>query len=147
MTEQVAIYLYLADQFPEAGLAPAIGDPLRGPYLRWLAFYGSSFEPAAVDRALKREPGPAAMSPYGDFDTVIDTVARQLATGPHLLGERFTAADVLWGTALDWMITFNIVPPRPEFTGYVQRFKARPAVVRVSEAEAALAATHHPPPA
>ncbi|GAC1340102.1 MAG: glutathione S-transferase family protein [Acetobacteraceae bacterium] len=145
VTEQVAIYVYLADLFPDAGLAPAIGDRLRGPYLRWIAFYGSSFEPAAVDRALKREPGPTTMSPYGDFDTVIETIAQQLAAGPYLFGERFTAADVLWGTALDWMMTFNIVPPRPEFTAYVQRIKARPAVVTVSEAEAALAATHHPP--
>ena len=50
VTEQVAVYLYLADLYPEAGLAPAIGDPLRGPYLRWMAFYGSSFEPALMDR-------------------------------------------------------------------------------------------------
>ena len=58
VTEQVAIFLFLADRFAEKGLAPAIGDPLRGPYLRWMAFYGSSFEPACVDRAMKREPGP-----------------------------------------------------------------------------------------
>jgi glutathione S-transferase len=70
ITEQVAIYIYLADLYPEAGLAPKIGNPLRGPYLRWMAFYGSSFEPAVVDRAQKREPAPQAMSPYGDFDTM-----------------------------------------------------------------------------
>ena len=85
VTEQVAVYIYLADLFPEAGLAPAIGDPDRGPYLRWLAFYGSSFEPAAVDRALKRDGGGAAMSPYGgDFDTVLNTIVGQLRKGPIL---------------------------------------------------------------
>src|SRR5262249_10263271 len=67
VTEQGAIFIYLADLFPNAGLAPAPDDRLRGPYLRWMAYYGSSFEPAVVDRALKRDPAPAAMSPYGDF--------------------------------------------------------------------------------
>jgi glutathione S-transferase len=61
VTEQVAVFLYLADLFPQAGLAPAIGDRLRGPYLRWMAFYGSCFEPAVVDRSQKREPAPLAM--------------------------------------------------------------------------------------
>ena len=75
VTEQVAIYIYLADAFPSVGLAPPIGDALRGPYLRWLAFYGSSFEPALVDKHLGREPGSRGMSPYGDYPTVIETVA------------------------------------------------------------------------
>jgi glutathione S-transferase len=69
ITEQVAVSLYLADLFPEAGLAPALDDPARGPYLRWLVYYASCFEPAVVDRYLKHEPAPARMSPYGDFDT------------------------------------------------------------------------------
>ena len=100
VTEQVAIFIYLADLFPQAGLTPALDDRLRGPYLRWMAYYGSSFEPAVVDRALKREPGPLNMVPYGDYDTMLKTVTDQLAKGPYLLGERMTAADVLWGTAL-----------------------------------------------
>jgi glutathione S-transferase len=140
VTEQVAIFLYLADLFPAAKLAPAIGDPLRGPYLRWLAFYGSSFEPAAVDRAQKNPPAPLAMSPYGDFDTVIKTLADQLRPGPYMLGERFTAADVLWGTALTWMMMFKIVPELPEFTAYAARINARPAVARGRAIDAELAA-------
>src|SRR5690242_21070834 len=71
VTEQPAIFLYLADLFPRAGLAPALDDPLRGPYLRWMVYYGSSFEPAVIDRALKREAPPPQMSPYGDYDTKI----------------------------------------------------------------------------
>ena len=140
VTEQVAVYLYLADEFPAAGLAPPVGDPLRGPYLRWLAFYGSSFEPAMVDRAMKRDPGGAAMSPYGDPDLVLNALADQLRTGPYLLGERFTAADVLWGSALNWMIMFGLVDKRAEFEGYVKRVTERPAVKRAAELDAALAA-------
>ena len=60
VTEQGAVYAYLADLYPEAGITPAIGDALRGPYLRWLFFYGSSFEPALIDRSMKRDPAPAA---------------------------------------------------------------------------------------
>src|SRR5580698_10432588 len=67
VTEQVAIGIYLADLFPEAGITPSIGDALRGPYLRWYVFYAACFDPALVDKAMKREPGPAAMVPYGDL--------------------------------------------------------------------------------
>ena len=142
VTEQVAIHLYLADQFPEAGLAPAIGDPLRGPYLRWLVYYAASFEPAVVDRAMKRETGPTAMSPYGDYDTVMNTLAAQLGRGPYILGEKFSAADVLWGTALGWTIAFKLVPELPVFKEYVSRIGARPAVARARARDAELAAAH-----
>src|ERR1700760_3096024 len=91
VTEQVAIYLYLADLFPAAGLAPKPTDPARGPYLRWMVFYAACFEPAVVDRAMKREPGQLAMSPYGDFETVLATLSAQLKRGPYILGEAFSA--------------------------------------------------------
>jgi len=140
VTEQAAIYLYLADLFPDAGLAPPIGDPLRGPYLRWMIFYGSSFEPAIVDRALQREPGPRAMSPYGDFDAVLDTLVGALTPGPYLLGERYSAADVLWGSALGWTTSFKLVPEEPAIMAYLARVQARPAVQKIMAAEAALSA-------
>ncbi len=140
VTEQVAIYLFLADRFPERGLAPPIGDPLRGPYLRWMAFYGSSFEPACVDRAMKREPGMRAMSPYGDYDAVLKAVTDQLARGPWMLGERFSALDVLWGGALGWMTVFGIVEATPVIAAYAARVAARPASRKVREKDAALAA-------
>jgi glutathione S-transferase len=142
VTEQVAIYLYLADLFPDANLAPPIGDPLRGPYLRWLTYYGSSFEPAVVDHAMKRDPAPPAMSPYGDYDTMLNALAEQLRRGPFMLGERFSAADVLWGTGLGWTMMFKVVPERPEFVEYAARVKARPAYQRATEQDAALAAEH-----
>ena len=140
ITEQVAIYLYLADLFPEAGLAPAIGDPLRGPYLRWMAYYGSCFEPAVVDKALKREPAPPTMCPYGDFDRMLQTLVDLLSVGPYVLGARFSAADVLWGTALTWMTNFKLVPDLPPIMAYIGRINARPSVGRVKALDAELAA-------
>ena len=137
VTEQVAIFLFLADRFPARGLAPAIGDPLRGPYLRWMAFFGSAFEPACIDRALKREPGARGMSPYGDFDTTLKTVTDQLARGPWMLGERFTALDVLWGGALGWMTMFGIVERTPVIDAYVERVASRPASRKVQAEDAA----------
>jgi glutathione S-transferase len=144
VTEQGAVYLYLADLFPEAGLAPPIGDPLRGPYLRWLVFYGSSFEPAIIDLAQKREPAPAATSPYGDYDTVLKTLTSQLEKGPYLLGERYTAADVLWGVALAWTTAFKLVPALPTIQAYIDRVNSRPAVVRAREKDAKFAAAQAP---
>jgi len=138
VTEQAAIYMYLAELYPESKLSPAVGDPLRGPYLRWMVFYGSCFEPALMDRSMKREPAPRGTSPYGDYDTVISTLTQQLSKGPWLLGETFTAADVLWGTALGWTIGFKLVPELPEFKAYVDRFNARPAVIRAGEKDAEL---------
>ncbi len=140
ITEQVAIYIYLADLYPEAGLAPAIGDPLRGPYLRWLVFYGSCFEPAVVDRALQREPPPPSTSPYGDFDTMLQALTDQLAKGPYVLGEKFTAADVLWGAALAWTTTFKLVPESPVIKDYIGRISMRPSVARVRAKDTELAA-------
>jgi glutathione S-transferase len=142
VTEQGAIFLYLADLFPAAGLTPALDDPLRGPYLRWMVYYGSSFEPAVIDRALKREAGPPSMLPYGDYDTMLKTLTDQLAKGPYLLGTRMTAADVLWGTALTWTVMFKIVPELPVIMDYVKRMGARPAVAKVKALDAKLAAEH-----
>jgi len=140
VTEQVAIFLHLADLFPEAGLAPPVGDPLRGPYLRWMVYYAACFEPAVVDRALGREPGARAMSPYGDYDTVIATLAAAISPGPYLLGERMSAADILWGTALGWTVAFKLVPERQEIMAYVRRIAERPAVLRARARDEALAA-------
>ena len=142
ITEQVAIFLYLADLFPEAGLAPPIREPLRGPYLRWMVFFAACFEPAVIDRSTQKDPAPLSMSPYADFDTMFKTLTGQLAKGPYLLGERFSAADVLWGGALTWTTMFKLVPELPVITSYVQRAGARPAVARVKTKDAELAAAH-----
>lgn len=140
VTETVAIFIYLADLFPGAGLAPALDDPDRGPYLRWLVFYAACFEPAVGDRAMKREPAPRAQSPYADYDTVINALHGQLAAGPWLLGQRFSAADVLWGNALRYVTGFKVVEATPAIAGYIERVMARPAEQRALAANEALAA-------
>ena len=138
ITEVGAICLYLADAFLKAGLAPAIGDPLRGPYLRWMFFQGNAFEPAIIDKALKREPGPPSTLPYGDFDTTIETVAKAVAKGPWFLGDRFTALDVYFGSAIRWTTLFGLCPDRPEFRAYITRLGERPAAKRAAARDAAL---------
>jgi glutathione S-transferase len=140
VTEQVALYIYLPDVFPRAGLAPALDDPLRGPYLRWIAYYGSCLEPAVVDRFMKREAAPASMCPYGDYDTMLNTLVDQLRKGPYILGERFSAADLLWGPSLRWMTGFRLVPELPEIMEYVDRITSRPSFARVTELDTKLAA-------
>jgi len=142
VTEQVAIFLYLADLFPEAGLAPAIGDPLRGPYLRWLVYYAACYEPGMVDQAVKREPAPLAMSTYGDYDTMLGTVIEQLAAAPYLLGDTLSAADILWGLALQWGMMFGVVPENPVIVEYAARITARPSFAKVAAMDAELAAKH-----
>lgn len=136
VTEQPAVFLYLADLYPEARLAPALGDPLRGPYLRWLVYYGSSFEPAIVDLSQKRDPAPPSTSPYGTWDDVLDTLHAQLAKGPYMLGERFTAVDVLWGGALHWTTMFKLVPETPDIRAYIDRVITRPAMQRAAARDA-----------
>lgn len=140
VTETVAIFTHLADAFPAAGLSPKVEEPLRGPYLRWLVFYAACFEPAVVDRAQKREQAPLAMSPYGDFDTMLRTLTDRLEQGPYILGDRFTAADVLWATGLGWTTMFGIVPKLPVIERYIARIVSRPAFVRAKAADDALAA-------
>jgi glutathione S-transferase len=142
VTEQVAIFLYLADLFPRAQLAPALDDPLRGPYLRWLVYYAAAFEPAIVDRAMEREQAPLAMSPYGDYETMLRTLTDRLAQGRFILGERFSAADILWGTALGWTTMFKLVPETPVLLEYVARINARPSVAQVKARDAELSAAH-----
>jgi len=140
VTETVAIFIYLADAFPRANLAPALDDPQRGTYLRWLVFYAACFEPALGDRAMKREPAPRGQSPYADFDTTVNAIVQALQPGPWLLGERFSAADVLWGNALRWVTGFGMVEATPVVADYIARVMSRPAERRTLEADAALAA-------
>ncbi|MGD9806036.1 MAG: glutathione S-transferase family protein [Hyphomicrobiaceae bacterium] len=130
VTEVGAICLYLADAYPKAALAPAIGDPQRGPYLRWMFFQGNCLEPALIDKALGREPGSPSMMPYGDIETTIETVAQAVAKGPWALGDRFSALDVYLGSAIRWTMQFGLLPERPEFTSYVTRLLERPALQR-----------------
>lgn len=136
ITETPAILVYLADKYPKAGLAPAIGDPDRAAYLSWLFFYGSCFEPACVDMAMKRET-PPSMAGWGKPEDVLNTLAAGLKPGPWLLGERFSAADVMLGCGVSYMLGFKILPERPEFVDYAARIEARPARKAAKAADAA----------
>lgn len=136
VTEVPAILTYLADKYPKAGLAPAIDAPERGAYLRWMFFYGSCVEPAATDHYLKRETPPSTAG-WGKLDDVLDTLSAGLAPGPWLLGERFSAADVLIGSGLGYMLPFNLIPERQEYVAYVERLEARPAHKAARAADAA----------
>ncbi len=140
VTEQVAIFLHLADLFPAAGLAPGLQDQLRGPYLRWMVFYAAAFEPAVVDKARGHEPGMRAMSPYGSHQEVIDMLVAGLQPGPYLLGSTFSAADVLWGGALAWTTQFKLVPEHPVIRDYIACIAARPAMQRAAAKDKDLAA-------
>jgi glutathione S-transferase len=142
VTEQVAIFIYLADLFPEAGLTPALDDPRRGPYLRWISYYGSSFEPALIDKFMKREPASQMQSPYSDYDSMLGALEAQLSKGPYLLGERMTAADILWGVAFSWTMMFGLVPRKDVFAAYAERITSRSAFQRINAADEEMAAQH-----
>jgi glutathione S-transferase len=141
VTEAAAICTYLADAFPKAGLSIPIGDPRRGVYLKWLFFSPGCLEPAITDRAFPRTEQPRrGMLGYGDFDTVMTVLANAVAKGPYLMGEQFTAADVVIGSTLRWGMMFGLLPKRAEFVDYVERLEERPALQRAKELDQQLAA-------
>jgi glutathione S-transferase len=140
ITECAAICCYLADAFPKNGLNAPIGDPQRGVYLKWLFFGPSCLEPAMIDRSLKRDGASRTMLGWGDYDTVLDVVSKAITPGPYLLGEKFTAADVVVGSGLRWGMMFDLIPKRPEITTYVSRLEQRPALKRATEKDTQLAA-------
>jgi glutathione S-transferase len=142
ITEAAAICTYLADEFPHARLNIPVGDPRRGPYLKWLFFGPSCIEPAITDCAFPRQeqPRPGTLG-YGDFDTVMNVVAKAVEPRPYLMGEQFTAADVIIGSTLRWGMMFNLLPKRPEFAAYVSGLEQRPALKRATALDQELAKT------
>ncbi|MEJ2117207.1 MAG: glutathione S-transferase family protein [Alphaproteobacteria bacterium] len=131
VTESAAICLYLADAFPEAKLAPALNSPERGAYYRWAFFAAATLEYAMFDKAFNREPVKAGTIGYGDYDRTINVTAQAVAKGPYLLGEHFTAVDVIMGSAIHLGFVFKMLPLRDEFSAYIARFKERPAFQRM----------------
>jgi glutathione S-transferase len=127
VTEVGAIAIYLADLFPEAKLAPAIGDTARGTYLRWIVFNHGAIEPAVTDHWRKIEPAMASTLSYGTYDDTVSALAGAVGGGSYILGERFSAADVVIGSAVRWMTLFKLLPEKPEFTSYIERLTSRPA--------------------
>ena len=141
ITEVAAICTYLADAFPDKKLNVPIGTPQRGVYLKWLFFGPGCLEPAVIDRAAPRKEEPRrAMLGYGDFDTCMNTVAQAIEKGPWLMGDQFTAADVVIGANIRWGMMFKMLPERKEFLDYAARIAARPAAQRAEAKDKKLAA-------
>jgi glutathione S-transferase len=142
ITEAAAICTYLADEFPRAQLNISVGDPRRGVYLKWLFFGPSCVEPAIAERAFPRkEPPPRGALGFGDYETVIDVLAKAVgAASPYLLGTQFTAADVVIGSGLRWGTMFKLIPERAEYSAYLARINQRPALQRATEKDKQLQA-------
>jgi glutathione S-transferase len=141
ITEVAAICTYLADEFPDAKLNIPVGTPRRGVYLKWLFFAPGCMEPAVIDRASPRKEEPKrAMLGYGDFDTTMNVVAHAVAKGPWLMGDQFTAADVVVGSQIRWGTMFKLIPERKEFVDYAARMWERPAAQRAEAKDKELAA-------
>jgi glutathione S-transferase len=135
VTECAAICAYLADAFPEAGLAPPFGDRLRGTYYRWLFFAAGPLEGAAMNKGLGLEvpPGKEAMAGYGAYAHVMAALDGLLSSRDYVIGDRFSAADVYLGAHIGWGMQFGTVEKRPVFERYWQRVSNRPAAIRAKE--------------
>ena len=140
VTEGAAICAYLADAFPQAGLAPAVNDPARGDYYRWLFFAAGPLEQAASNKAmgLSHPPERNVSMGFGSYDDVMHTLDGKLKTSEFVAGGRFSAADVYLGSHIMWGTQFGTVEKRPSFLAYLDRLKDRPAHRRAEALDDAL---------
>jgi glutathione S-transferase len=130
LAEAAAICAYVAERYPQAKLAPPLGDSLRAKYLYWLFFSPGCIEPAMVQLATKIEMNPTAAG-WGDAKLVFDVLDAALSKGPWLLGDTFSAADIIVGSGLNFAVRlFKLAPSRPSFDRYIDRCAARPAFQR-----------------
>jgi glutathione S-transferase len=127
--ESPAIALYLTDKFPQKRLGPAVGEPARGAYLSWLCYYTGVLEPAFMSRFMKTDV-PRGTAGWVPSDEAMAAVIGQLSRGPYLLGEEFSAADILYGTTFAMFLQSPLMPKSTVVEQYVQRIVARPAFVR-----------------
>jgi glutathione S-transferase len=143
VTEAAAICAYLADAFPEAGLAPE--PPARGVYYRWLFFSAGCVEPAMSNHAAGWDPATQEMQGrfgYGSYAAVMDTLAKAVADRQYIAGDAFTAADVYAGSMLGFGMQFGVIEKRPEFEAYWNGLKDRPARLSAIAQSEKLAAQH-----
>ncbi len=133
VTEGAAICLYLADAFPENKLAPAIDDPRRGSYYRWMFFTINCVEQAVFDHVIPRTKEiPAASLGYGSFDLTMSTLESAVKEN-YLIGEQFTAADLYLSANLNWYFFTKMLTPTPTLQKYVDRCINRPAYKRADD--------------
>ncbi len=130
VTECAAICAYLAEAFPQAGLAPTAEE--RADYYRWMFFGAGPLEQAIINHAMKWESpeDKQAMLGYGSYELAVETLAGWLADRDYVCGDRFTAADVYVGAQVDWGQAFGTLPANPVFAAYAERLRARPAYQR-----------------
>jgi glutathione S-transferase len=135
VTECAAICAYLADAFPQSGLAPPPGSRLRAPYYRWLFFTAGPVEAAVSNRALgfAVPPERERMMGYGNIVNVMKTLEDAISHRDYLVGDSFTAADLVLGSQLGFGMMFGTIEKRPTFEQYWQRLSSRPACVRARE--------------
>ena len=148
VTECAAICAYLADAFPEAGLAPPPGSPLRGPYYRWLFFGAGPVEAAATNNALKLDAAVPedrrGTLGYGRMADVLDMLEFAVSQDDYLAGGHFSAADVYLGAQIGWGMRFGTIERRPAFERYWARIGERPAAARARALDDALLAASAP---
>ena len=128
VTESVAICLYLSDAFPEAGLGPQVGDPDRGDYLTWLAYYAGVIEPNVMAKAAGWSDYNPVQAAWGTYDDMIRRLDGALDGRRYVLGDRFSTVDVLLGSALQY--ARGLFPENPAYDAYAERMGARPALQR-----------------
>lgn len=133
ITECAAICAYLADVFADKGLAPPTDDPKRGAYYRWLFFAPSCIEPAMLDKLSGHERQNPGSAGHGSVSDVLSAIDSALENGPYLLGEQFTAADVVFGATLNFAMMFGAFEKKPLYTNYTERLMARPAAIASQE--------------
>lgn len=131
-----AISAYIADQYPANQLAPPIGDPQRGEYLMWLMFTNSVIEPAMAEKFANLTPKPSQYG-WGSWEQMLAVLRRGIEKGAWILGERFSAADVLLGASCIFLRQFKLVGEEPILDAYIARCSARPALQRAQQIEAA----------
>ena len=139
VTESPAICAYLADAFPEAGLAPPPAE--RGAYYRWLFFAAGPLEAAVTNRAFGLAPpeDKEAMVGYGNFPTVMAALERAVEGGGHVAGDAFSAADVYVGSHIAWGLQLDLIERRPAFESYRSRLEQREAYRRATALDDAAA--------
>lgn len=127
--ESSAMALYLTDRFPARHLGPLVGERGRGAYLSWLAYYSGVFEPAVMSKFMNVEV-PPVMAGWMPLEDVFAVLVKTLGQGSYLLGEQFSAVDVLFGTSLALFAGSPLMPKSPLIDAYVQRVVSRPAFAR-----------------
>ena len=127
VTEAAAICAYLADAFPDAGLAPPPAE--RGPYYRWLFFAAGPLEAAVTNRVLGFEPpsDQESMVGYGTYEAVLNALEHAVSGGGWIAGERFSAADLYVGSHIGWGMLAGTIEKRPAFVDYWSRLEHRDA--------------------